>query len=114
MESGYWEQSCRSRSRVNDAASKFVIRGRVSCAVGGRRKQKKPTSPRVRCQALLRHIEPGGSDQSVPGMGNRCVSGVDFGHNLLGMGHFLLVLDLPLFFEGMGGFLFVFVFAFVS
>ena len=77
-------------------------------------KTKKPTSPRVRCQALLRHIEPGGSDQSAPGMGNRCVSGVDFGHNLLGMGHFLVVLDLPLFLEGVGGLLLVLVFALVS
>ena len=42
------------------------------------------------------------------------VSGVDFGHNLLGMGHFLLVLDLPLLFEGVSGLLFVFVFAFIS
>lgn len=47
-------------------------------------------------------------------MGEMWVSGVYFGHNLLGMGHFFLVLDLPLFLEGVGGFLFVFVFAFVS
>lgn len=41
-------------------------------------------------------------------------SGVDFGHNLLGMGHFLVVLDLPLFLEGVGGLLLVLVFALVS
>lgn len=48
------------------------------------------------------------------GWANGCVSGVDLGHDLLGMGHFFLVLHLPLFLEGVSGLLLVFVFAFVS
>jgi hypothetical protein len=36
------------------------------------------------------------------------------GHDLLGMGHFFLVLDLPFFLEGVNGLFFVLVLSFVS
>lgn len=39
---------------------------------------------------------------------------VDFSHDFFGVGHLLLVLEFPLFLEGVGGLLFVFVLAFVS